>query len=143
MKQKFDSILDRADKRNEFFKLINKMVAVCMIKDIRIIIENPFSELHYLHNNFLKEPSIIDKDRRRRGDYFTKPTGYWFFNCEPTHGCSYQKPKKELTIMESKSACQQGLCSEERSIISPDYARNFIHDFILGKEQKNTQLQLF
>lgn len=36
-----------------------------------------------------------------------------------------------------------GVCSEERSMISPDYARNFICDFILGKEQKGTQLNLF
>ena len=34
-------------------------------------------------------------------------------------------------------------CSEERSMISPDYARNFICDFILGKEQIGTQLNLF
>ena len=36
-----------------------------------------------------------------------------------------------------------GICSEERSMISPDYARNFICDFILGKVQKHTQLDLF
>ena len=28
-----------------------------------------------------------------------------------------------------------GLCSEERSLISPDYARNWICDFVLGKYQ--------
>lgn len=28
-------------------------------------------------------------------------------------------------------------------MISPDYARNFICDFILGKAQKGTQLDLF
>jgi hypothetical protein len=28
-------------------------------------------------------------------------------------------------------------------MISPDNARNFICDFILGKEQKGTQLNLF
>ena len=140
-KQKFDAILERTDKRNAFFKLINKMVGNCIFRDLRIVIENPFSKLHYLHNNFLKEPTIIDHDRRRRGDFFTKPTGYWFFNCEPTHGCSYQKPVKELTIMEAKSAGQAGLCSEERSMISPDYARNFICDFILGIKQEGITIE--
>lgn len=119
------------------------MVGVCLLKDIRIIIENPFSALHYLHNNFLKEPTFVDSDRRRRGDYFTKPTGYWFFNCVPTHGTTYQKPKKQLRVRESKSGSHAGLCSEERSMISPDYAKNFICDFILGKEQVGTQLSLF
>ena len=70
-----------------------------------------------------------------RGDYFTKPTGYWFFNCEPTYGYSYQNDKEKKRIMDCKSAPSQGLCSEERSMISPDYARNFICDFVLGKEQ--------
>jgi hypothetical protein len=36
-----------------------------------------------------------------------------------------------------------GVCSEERSMISPDYARNFICDFIIGKEQVGTQLSMF
>lgn len=34
---------------------------------------------------------------------------------------------------ELKKSPSAGLCSEERSMISPDYARNFIADFILGK----------
>lgn len=142
-KQKFDAMLERAENRNNFYKLLYKMVANCILRGLRIIIENPFSSLHYLHNNFLKEPSIIDSDRTRRGDYFKKPTGYWFFNCEPTQGYSFQKPLKTLRVWESKSAAHAGLCSEERSMISPDYARNFICDFIIGKEQKNTQLNLF
>lgn len=142
-KQKFDAMLERAESRNNFYKLLYKMVAICILRGLRIIIENPFSSLHYLHNNFLKEPSIIDSDRTRRGDYFKKPTGYWFFNCEPTQGYSFQKPLKNLRVWESKSAAHAGLCSEERSMISPDYARNFICDFILGREQENSQLRLF
>ena len=35
-----------------------------------------------------------------------------------------------------------GLCDEDRSLISPDYARNFICDFILGREQKNSQTSI-
>ena len=144
-KQKFDTMPERAENRNNFYKLLYKMVANCILRGLRIIIENPFSSLHYLHNNFLKEPSIIDSDRTRRGDYFKKPTGYWFFNCEPTQGYSLQKPLKTLRVWEAKSAAHAGLCSEERSMISSDYARNFICDFILGKEQEQfgKQLSLF
>jgi hypothetical protein len=143
IKEKFDAMLERADKRNDFYKLLYKMVGTCIFREIRIVIENPFSSLHYLHNNFLKEPSFIDHNRRLRGDYFVKPTGYWFFNCKPTHGKSFQKPERELKVWESKSASHAGLCSEERSMISPDYARNFICDFILGKKQEISQLTLF
>lgn len=56
--------------------------------------------------------------------------------CVPGHTLfSFNQKTKEI-----KSA---GICSEERSLISPDYARNFICDFILGKVQKHTQLDLF
>lgn len=143
-KEKFDCILDRANKRNDFYKLIYKLCAVCILRGYRLIIENPFSELHYLHNNFLQEPSIVDKDRTRRGDFFKKPTGYWFIGCEPTIGkFTFTAPKKKLSVWKAKSASRAGLCSEERSMISSDYARNFICDFILGKEQIGTQLQIF
>ena len=45
--------------------------------------------------------------------------------------------------MKMRKASKLGLCSEERSMISPDYARNFICDFIIGKEQINSELDLF
>ena len=54
-----------------------------------------------------------------------------------------KKDKEQKTIMKARGASQSGLCSEERSMISPDYARNFICDFILGKEQSHSQPQLF
>lgn len=142
-KQKFDAILKRADNRNTFYKLLYKLSGICIMRNIRMIVENPFSSLHYLHNNFLQEPSIIDKDRTKRGDYFKKPTGYWFFGCSPTSGFTKQEPLKRLVVWEAKSASEAGLCSEERSMISPDYARNFICDFILGKEQPEIYPTLF
>ena len=46
-------------------------------------------------------------------------------------------------ILNSKSSPKAGICSEERSMISPDYARNFICDFIIGKKQTITELELF
>lgn len=143
MKDKFDAIIERANNRNDFYILLYKLVAVCYKNGLRMIFENPYSTQHFLYNNFLQEPAIIDKDRTRRGDYFKKPTGYWFFNCEPTYGYSYSKPKKTMTIINSKASTSAGLCSEERSLIAPEYARNFICDFILGKTQENSQLTLF
>lgn len=140
---KLSAILTRADDRHKFYVLLIKMVGVCLKRNIRLIIENPYSSQHYLCNNFFKNPSIIDKNRMMRGDFFVKPTGYWFFNCEPTHGLSMQNDKEKKNVWDCKGASKAGLCSEERSMISPDYARNFICDFILGKQQQNTMLCLF
>jgi hypothetical protein len=143
LKQKLDTMLQRSKDRQYFFELIIKMVGVCLHRGIRLVIENPFSTQHYLCNNFFKSPDVFDKNRMMRGDYFIKPTGYWFFNCEPTYGCSYQMDKEQKKIYECKGSKKGGICSEERSLISPDYARNFICDFILGKEQEFSQKSLF
>lgn len=140
--QKFDKILERSRLRQQFFEILYKLVGVCMKKGLKLIIENPYSELHYLKNNFLCAPAVFDKNRLLRGDYFKKPTGYWYFNCEPTYGESYQDDKKQKTVFAAKRGVKAGICSEERSMISPDYARNFICDFILGKKQDIGQLSL-
>ena len=144
IREKFEKILERSRNRQKFFELLNMLVAICLEKGIRIIIENPFDDsMHYLKNNFLSAPSVYDKNRMERGDYFRKPTGYWYFNCKPTYGESYQNDKKQKTVWKAARGKKAGLCSEERSMISHDYARNFICDFILGKQQDIGQMQLF
>ena len=108
-----------------------------------MIVENPWSEQTYLKANFIMSPTLVDMNRMLRGDYYVKPTAYWFINCEPTNGLTIQNDKDKKTIMSSKGSSSAGLCSEERSMIHPDYARNFICDFILGKVQPHTQQTLF
>lgn len=145
LKDRFDAILDRINKREHFYTILYKLFFVSEMRGLRIIVENPATQPHYLlfTQNFYRKPTIIDNNRQLRGDYFKKPTAYWFFNCEPTYGISYQKPKETKIIMNCKRGKGQSICSEERSMISPDYARNFICDFIIGKVQKHTQLDLF
>lgn len=143
-KEKFDIVIDRISKRTDFHILLYKLVAIAKMRGLRLIIENPASTPHYLlfTQNFIK-PSLVDKNRLMRGDYFKKPTAYWFINCEHTIGYSIQKDKEPKTVWSCKRSKGDGLCSEERSMISPDYARNFICDFILGKEQNISQKSLF
>lgn len=135
-------ILQRSRDRQYFYELALKLFAEVEDRGLRMIVENPYSPLHYLEisENFPYIPRIIDKDRQKRGDYFKKPTAYWFVNCDPSFGESYTIPKEKRIVLKCKGASQSGLCSEERSMISPDYARNFICDFILGKPQANSQL---
>ena len=142
-KERTEKILERMRNREYFFSLICKLAAVAFERGVRMVIENPWNGATYLKQNFVLSPSIVDNNRMLRGDYFTKPTAYWFINCEPTNGVTEQCDKQRKTISRSKSALKAGLCSEERSMISPDYARNFICDFIIGKEQIGTQLSIF
>lgn len=143
IKEKTDKILERSANREYFFGLAVKMVSVAEQMGIRLIMENPWSEQTFLKSNFVISPSFVDNNRMLRGDYYVKPTAYWFVNCDPTNGKSYQQDKKKKVIQKAKKGLQAGLCSEERSLISPDYARNFICDFIIGKEQQHTMRSLF
>lgn len=143
-RKSYDKVLEKIIRREYFYILLWKLYALCDIRMLRLIIENPATQPHYLlsFQNFPK-PTIIDKNRTLRGDYFKKPTAYWFVNCKPTYGNTIKINKNVKNILDCKSGKEAGICSEERSLISPIYAKNFICDFILGKENEFTQKTLF
>lgn len=132
-----ENILDRSAKRSEFFDRLNRFCFVCIERGLRMVFENPWSENHYLKSGFIQPPSVVDMDRSKRGDFRTKPTAYWFFNCEPTNGFTYEPYRGEIKRhMSMSKGAKAGLCSEERSLIHPNYAKNWINDFILGTSKK-------
>ena len=141
--QKADEILKRSEKREQYFRLAVMMMAIAYDRGIRLIMENPWSEQTFLKANFVSAPSMVDSNRMLRGDYFCKPTAYWFVNCRPTQGRSIQNDKEKRRIIDEKPLKGGGICNTERSMISPTYARNFILDFILGKPTTGSQLFLF
>lgn len=136
--EKIKAILERSNHRKEFYDRLIRFVGVCLRKGIRMVFENPWSMQTYLKANFLKAPDIVDMDRSKRGDCRYKPTAYWFWNCEPTHGFTYEPYTGVIkNHNELHGSGKAGLCSEERSMITPTYAKNWINDFILGKTQEN------
>ena len=141
-----DKNIEFARERQKFYELLLMLVSICAHRGLRLIIENPWNDSGetYLQRNFIK-PTIIDKDRTLRGDVFVKPTAYWFVNCENTIGYSYQKDKEVKIVYKAKDnhKVETGTCSEARSMIHSDYARNFICDFIIGKKQTTQNLTLF
>lgn len=133
------------NQRHQFFVMLLKFVSVCAASRVRLIIENPWntSRMTFLQTSFIS-PTIIDKNRALRGDIYVKPTAYWFIGCRPTHGRTIQPNVSPKIVYKEHGAHQAtGHCDEQRSLISPDYARNFICDFILGKTQPGTELTLF
>lgn len=147
--EKTQAILKRQEDRNYFLGLLTKLFCIVYERDLRMVVENPAnSNFLTFQQNFVEPPTFIDKDRTKRGDVFHKPTAYWFVNIKPytnTHTHTHQQTNKSKIrkINNTASAERAGLCSEARSMISPDYARNFICDFILGKRQAFTNLELF
>ena len=128
-----------SQERQRFFEVLLRFVVVVLERNLKMVLENPWNTSRgtYLQVNF-PEPSIIDTNRALRGDYYVKPTAYWFFNCEPTEGESYQdRNDNPLIVYKQKGEHQEtGVCDSERSAISPAYAKNFIADFIMGTKRK-------
>lgn len=139
---KIDDAIARVELRTKFHTLLYKLVHCAYKRGLSLIIENPATTPSYLIGQLnFPNPTIIDKNRMTRGDHFKKPTAYWFFNCDPTYNESIQRDKKQLLISDMKPAPRAGLCSEERSMISPDYALNFIDDFLLGGGHREGVMQ--
>lgn len=141
--------LEQSMNRQKYYEYALKMTDIVECRGLRMVVENPWHVTNYTHLWWFNKPSIIDYDRTRRGDYFIKPTAYWFVGCNPTHGETISNCKesdrihltngtsgnkwKHKDVKLARPSHARGTCSEERSIMSPVYARNFICDFILGK----------
>lgn len=136
-------IINRAYMRNDYYVRLIKLFAVCERMQLRLIVENPYNAHHYLRFNFPYKPAVIDMNRLLRGDYFKKPTQYFFLNLKPGKRQSLQHNKPMQFIRKQRKSDKGGICSADRSMISPDYAHNFICDFILDTPSGNNVPTLF
>lgn len=141
--EKINAIIERERKRHMYYVLLLKLFHICELRQLKLIVENPYNAHHYLRFNFPYKPLVIDMNRRLRGDYVKKPTQYFFLNCEPAGKMSIQLDKVQEYTRNRRSAAKAGICSTERSMISDDYAHNFICDHILGIDSGHTQPLLF
>lgn len=116
-------------ERTDLYNLFCDLILVCCKKHIRLIIENPYSNNHYLVRYFPIRASIIDTNRRERGDYYEKPTQYWYINCLPSYNLNALF--REQVMPKKRRVKDYSSGSKERSEISPIYARQFIEEFIL------------
>ena len=128
--------MDLIDEVRNMYHLVNKLFLLCLKKGLRLIMENPYSEEHFLRRYWCFLPSVIDRDRRTRGDYFKKPTQYWFLNCEPENNFIFEVvDNNEINTIEFVRKKDLG-CNlrTARSMIHPQYANRFIREFILDGE---------
>lgn len=145
-KDKFEHNIKLQHELTDMYELVNMMFIICINKGLRLVMENPYSEEHYLRRYWSYSPAIIDRDRRERGDYFKKPTQYWFLNCEPKNNFIFEA--ENWNAMECKDAirmmntedikkCMGENISKKtaRSMIHPQYANRFIREFILEDKE--------
>ena len=132
------------DEVNSMYKLINHLFLVCMRRGLRLIVENPYSEEHFLRRYWCIPASMIDRDRRDNGDYYAKPTQYWFVNCKPLNNfllepITYNCIELEDAIRKMNRSHYEKTGTKNRktarSMIHPDYANRFIRQYILEERE--------
>ena len=125
------------------YDLVNKMFITCADRQLRLIMENPYSEEHFLRRYWCYPPSVIDRDRRDRGGYYKKPTQYWFLNCEPQSNLIFEQVHfTDLGIADAVRCANRDTADiikartikQARSAIRPQYANRFIREHILNSQ---------
>lgn len=134
--KKLERCIELQNELTELYVLLCKLVIVAIRKGLQLVIENPYTQPHYLTTNWCIQPTIIDKDRIENGDYYKKPTQYWFINCKPKYNVIFEPieyvPLKKISKVKKQDGA---LVQTQRSMIHPQYARRFIKEFLIdGKE---------
>ena len=140
LEQKMTYDMNLLDEVSTMYKYVNYLFIVCLRKGLRLVMENPYSEEHFLRRYWCYLPSIIDRDRRDNGDYYKKPTQYWFLNCEPKNNLLWEvipynaiECKDAIRMMGKGDFEKTGAKTkkEARSMIHPDYANRFIRQYLI------------
>lgn len=97
-----------------------------------MIIENPYTQPHYLTMYFPIKPSILIKDRHAEGDYYRKPTQFFFVNCKPEQNVVFEPIAFiPLSTVEHPKIDKKGTTQVKRSMLHPQFAERFIKTYIL------------
>jgi len=119
------------------YEKICQLVIVCIRKKLPLIIENPYRSDHYLVRYWALNYTLLDTDRTMNGDYYQKPTQYFFVNCKPKSNPIFEPLEYVEKRTISHCTGRDGLDkSVFRSMIHPQYANRFIREFILERGDK-------
>lgn len=130
--EKLEYSIQLQNELTELYNLLSKLVIVCERKGLKIVIENPYTQPHYLTTYWCLKPSLIDKDRTMNGDYYKKPTQFWFVNCNPKNNLVFEPiDYVEQKIIATVKATENTSRKTERSMIHPQYANRFIRQYLI------------
>ena len=128
---------------SRYYTLLCKLCEIAIHKGFKLIIENPNANMHFLKLYFPFKPTITIKDRSKYGDFYKKPTNFWFFNFKPSYNFIFENIEQtskpicySLTEFKRKKTKQEEHEAQvRRSLISPLFAKRFIMEFILNADE--------
>lgn len=133
--RKLEVSMSLHEELHKNYMLISKLAHICFSRGLRLVIENPYTHPHYLTTYWCLKPSLIDKDRTENGDYYKKPTQYWFINCKPKDNLVFEPiDYVEKKIIAKVKGNEQYGRKTERSMIHPQYANRFIRQYLIDEK---------
>lgn len=133
--QKLEYSMKLHEELHRLYMLLCKLFVIANRGGWRMIVENPYTQPHYLTGYFPIKPKLIDKDRKANGDFYKKPTQYWFVNCDPMQNMFLESLEQTETMNIEHQRSKNGKSRVVlRSLMHPQYARRFIKSFVLDGE---------
>ena len=126
--QRLEYDLKLHEELHELYELVTKMALIAIRRGLKMIIENPAGNQHYLSRYWGIKPKLIDKNRLLRGDYYKKPTQFWFINDEPKNNFIFEPMVCHIGMKSIENTHDK----VQRSMISKDYANRFIREQIIN-----------
>ena len=124
-KQKLEYSMKQMQERSSFYTFLCSLCLIAIKRGFKLIIENPYGKVNFLKHFFPLKPEVVILDRRKMGDFYKKPTQFFFINCVPEF-----KLWNECTETMGKQKPIEDNKGFARSIISPTFAKNFIKTYI-------------
>jgi hypothetical protein len=137
--QKLEYSMQLHEELHRLYILLCKLFQISLRGGYRMVVENPYTQPHYLTSYFPIKPKVIIKDRHKEGDYFKKPTQFFFVNCDPEQNVVLQPI--EFVPLTTTDKCYIGIEGDEtrqvkRSLMHPQFADRFIKAYLLDKDDK-------
>lgn len=137
--QKLETSMKLHEELHRLYMLICKLFTISIRGGWRLIVENPYNPPHYLTMYFPIKPKVVIKDRNAEGDYYKKPTQFFFINCEPEQNIVMEPIEyiKQIRIefLNQENCVDSNYTKQvQRSLIHPQFVERFIKTYILDKE---------
>lgn len=140
--QKLEYAMQLHTELHDLYMRISKLCLICLRGGVRLMIENPYTQPHYLTVYWPIRPALIDHNRRERGDYMRKPTQYFFINMQPQNNFIFEPMTiQEYRRHEYMTAKDGQTRAERRSEMSPEYANRFIREFLIKEDAPKIESQ--
>lgn len=122
--KKLNNSANMMHERAKYYGILCKLCVLSYIRGFKLIIENPCGTCGFLNQFFPIKNKVVIKDRTTLGDNYIKPTQFFYVNCEPSFNLIQETKKAKTKNIEKAHGF-------ERSIITSEFAENFIKYYIL------------